>query len=96
LTGNPDLTVQFAHYLSQRARRELHLPTNPQVFVRTMISLNLRTRQLFIDPNVDLAAVKQPLIGHQKWIVAMKPLTSRSRQAPARRDLNRSASASAG
>jgi hypothetical protein len=96
LTGNPDLTVQFAHYLSHRARRELHLPTNPQVFVRTMISLNLRTRQLFIDPNVDLAAVKRPLIGHQKWIVAMKPLTSRSRQAPARRDLNRSASASAG
>src|SRR5205807_1855519 len=96
MTGNPDATVQFAHYLSDRARRELHLSVNPQVFARTMIALNDRPRQPMIDPNVDLARVKRPLIGHQTWIIALKPRTSAPHQAPSSSDVDRSASNSAG
>jgi vitamin K-dependent gamma-carboxylase len=96
MTGNPDMTVQFAHYLSERAQRELHLPTKPQVFVRTMISLNLRPPQPFIDPHLDLATVKRPLIGHQSWILPLHPRTSRPHQHPSPQEVNRSGSASAG
>jgi hypothetical protein len=96
LTGNPDITVQFAHYLSTRAQRELQLPVRPQVFVRTMISLDLRPPQPFIDPTVDLARVKRPLIGAPKWIVPLRPLTSRAHQTPSTGELNKSSSASAG
>jgi len=95
LTGSPDLSVQFAHYLSSRAQRDLHLPVKPEVYVRTSISLNLRPRQPFIDPHLDLARVKLPLTGEVKWIIPIEPLKSGSHQAP-RRDLTRSASASAG
>lgn len=96
LTGNPDLTVQFAHYLSHRAQRELNLPVRPQVFVRTNISLGLRPPQEFIDPKVDLARVKRPLIGPPKWIVPLRPLHSRVPQTPSPSDANKSSSASAG
>jgi hypothetical protein len=96
MRGNIDLTVQFAHYLSARAQREDHHPTKPQVFVRTMISLNLRPPQPFIDPNVDLASVKRPLIGHVSWIVPLRPRPSESHEQHSRQELNRSASASAG
>jgi len=96
MTGNADLTVQFAHYLSDRAQRDLHLPTKPQVFVRTMISLNLRPAQQFIDPHLDLARVQRPLIGHQSWITALRPRRPHSHDQHSTKELNRSASASAG
>ena len=88
--------MQFAHYLSEKAQRELRLPTKPQVFVRTMISLNLRPPQPFIDPHLDLVTVKRPLIGHQSWIVPLKARTSRPHQHPSPQEVNRSGSASAG
>jgi len=96
MTGNPDLTVQFAHYLSDRAQHDLHLPTKPQVFVRTMISLNLRPPQQYIDPNLDLARVQLPLIGHQSWITPLRPRPPHSNERQSTKELNRSASASAG
>jgi HTTM domain/Vitamin K-dependent gamma-carboxylase, lumenal domain len=75
MTGTPDLTVEFAHFLRDKAREGWHIP-DPEVRVRTMISLNLRPEQVFIDPNVDLAKVELPLgplIGHPRWILPLKP-----------------------
>ena len=92
LTGNSDMTVQFAHYLSARAQREEHLPVRPQVFVRTMISLNRRPPQPIFDPTVDLARVDLPLINTPEWILPLKPRTS----APPSQGDSGGASASAG
>jgi hypothetical protein len=66
------------------------------VFVRTMISMNRRPPQPFIDPHVDLARVQRPLIGHQKWIIPLEPLGSGRHQPTSASDLDRSTSASAG
>jgi vitamin K-dependent gamma-carboxylase len=96
MTGSPDLTVQFAHYLSDRAQREEHLSVRPQVFVRTMLSLNRRPPQPFIDPTVDLARVQRPFIKPPKWIIPLRPRTSAPYQAPSQGDVDKSASASAG
>ncbi|MBV8303032.1 MAG: HTTM domain-containing protein, partial [Acidimicrobiia bacterium] len=95
-TGDPDLIVQFAHYLSAKAQRDLHLAVRPQVFARTDISLDLSPRQVFVDPNVDLARIQRPLSGRQTWILPMRPLGSGSHEAPSDSDLNKSASNSAG
>jgi vitamin K-dependent gamma-carboxylase-like protein len=93
MTGSPDLTVQFAHYLSDRARKDLHI-ANAEVRVRTSISLNLRPEQVFIDPTVDLARVKRPWLGHKKWIL---PLERRSPHGPQGTEiLNKDAGESSG
>ena len=72
------------------------MSVKPQVFAHTMASLHLRPLQPFIDPNVDLARVKRPLLGGEKWIIPLRPVTSGPHQAPSGDELNKSASASAG
>jgi hypothetical protein len=66
----PDLLVHFSHYLAELKRREGF--ENVEVRARVMVSLNGRPRQLFIDPNVDLAKEEVSLLPIP-WII---PLTT--------------------
>lgn len=62
----PDMILQFAHWLSRFYQRKGHPP--PEVRVESYVSLNGRRRKLFIDPKVDLA--KQPRgFSNKTWIL---------------------------
>lgn len=62
----PDMPVQFAHYLSATMPRSGLQPL--RVEARIMVSVNGRKPELFIDPNVDLAAEPRPC-GHPRWLL---------------------------
>lgn len=71
----PDMILQFSHYLAQRLRREGRHP--PRVHVRAVASLNGRKPQWMIDPRVDLAARRRRLTP-APWIVPLTtPLSAR-------------------
>jgi hypothetical protein len=64
----PDMILQFAHYLSSALP---HLGPKPlKVEARIFNSLNGRKPELFIDPNVDLAAEPRSL-KHARWLLPM-------------------------
>ncbi len=66
MNWHPDMLVQFAHYLASTT-----VPAGPkpiQVHARLFVSLNGRKPQLFIDPNVDLAAEPQRF-GRPSWLL---------------------------
>lgn len=56
----PDYAVQFAHYLAGVMPRRGPLPL--RVEARIMTAINGRTPQLYLDPNIDLAAEPRPLL----------------------------------
>ena len=61
----PDMVQQFAHYLAGARTR-----TGPEplkVYARIFVSINGRKPQLFLDPNVDLAAEPHPW-GRPLWL----------------------------
>lgn len=61
----PDMVQQFAHYLgSVRTRTG---PEPLKVYARIFVSINGRKPQLFLDPNVDLAAASHPW-GRPPWL----------------------------
>jgi hypothetical protein len=66
----PHMIVHFAHYLADRLRSmgRNHI----EIRARVSVSLNGRTPQLLIDPNVDLAKVSYPWWGHAEWILPLK------------------------
>lgn len=68
--GRPDMILQFAHFLADEWRAAGY----EQIEVRANIrcSLNGRPPQVYIDPDVDLAAEPRTL-GHASWIL---PLTT--------------------
>ena len=61
----PDFPVQFAHYLATVMPRKGPKPL--QVEARILISINGRKPQLYVDPNVDLAAESRSL-GRPRWL----------------------------
>lgn len=65
----PDFPVQFAHYLAIVMPRRGPKPL--QVEARILISINGRKPQLYIDPNVDLAAESRPL-GRPRWLLPVR------------------------
>ena len=76
MAGQPDMILQFAHYIAEEARRE----GRPGVQVRAEVtaSLNGREPQVLIDPQVDLAATPRNL-RHAPWIVPLtEPLPARA------------------
>jgi vitamin K-dependent gamma-carboxylase len=66
LAGHPDMLVQFAHYLRDRAE-----PGEISVYAVSYVSLNGRARALLVDPEVDLARVKRDL-RHAEWILPLE------------------------
>jgi hypothetical protein len=64
----PDMILQFAHYLASALP---HLGPKPlKVEARIFNSLNGRKPELFVDPNVDLAAEPRRL-KHARWLLPM-------------------------
>ncbi|KAB2805378.1 HTTM domain-containing protein [Phaeocystidibacter luteus] len=63
----PDLLLQFAHYLG--SLYEEAGMQNPEVYVRSAVSLNARPSQPIVDESIDLMQVKDGW-GHKKWITA--------------------------
>ena len=66
---SPDMVLQFSHYISQKIKKETN--RDMQVYSLTMVSLNGRSKQISIDPNVDLASQKRSL-RHANWIYDLK------------------------
>jgi len=62
----PDLILQFAHYLANYYQKEGVY--KPQVRAEVYVTLNARPSQLLIDPAVDLAQI-QDSWAHKSWIL---------------------------
>ena len=70
LAGRPDMVWQFAQFLKQEYAR--NGKDSIAVFVNARLGLNGRSRQTFINPEADLAAVKWQRFKHSEWIVPME------------------------
>jgi len=66
MLGNPDMLVQFSHFLAREKRREG--VAKPQVFAFVQVALNGRQPQPLVDPNVDLAAQPRTL-APKRWVL---------------------------
>ncbi len=74
-SGRPDMILQLCHHVAEDFRKIGH--NRVQVRARVMVSLNGRSEQLMLDPDVDLAAVPRDL-GHAPWIKELLiPLSDR-------------------
>lgn len=72
---HPDMLLQFAHHLSEEHQRAGKGPL--EVRARVLTSVNGRKRQLFVDPEIDLAAQPRSL-WHWDWILPLtEPLRRR-------------------
>ncbi|MCU0431191.1 MAG: HTTM domain-containing protein [Cytophagaceae bacterium] len=70
MATQPDMILQFAHYLGQEYRRLGY--QQPQVFAESWVSLQGRPSQLLLDPSVDLLTRKENF--HPKdWLLPWKP-----------------------
>jgi len=63
----PDMMLQYAHILA-RYYREQGI-ARPEVTVQSYVTLNGSGSRLFIDSTVNLAAERESLWGHKKWIL---------------------------
>lgn len=79
--GRPDMVLQLCHHVAEDFRKIGH--SHVQVRARVMASLNGRTEQLLLDPDVDLAAVPRDL-GHATWIKDLLIPLSDRKPAPVR------------
>jgi hypothetical protein len=87
MSGNPDLILQFAHYLAERDRRS----GGSRLEVRASVnaSLNGREPQPLVDPDTDLAAQPRSLRA-SPWIVPLyQPYGRRHRRSPRPRATSR-------
>lgn len=69
MSTQPDMILQFAHHLDAEYKRIG--VRDPQVFVRSYVSLNGMPQKLFIDPTVDLSSYKESF-AHKTWVVDYK------------------------
>lgn len=78
---NPDLVLQFAHYLANSWAKERSV-RRVEVRARVICSLNGREPALLVDPQRDLAQVERTW-RHYDWVLPLE--ASRSAAAPVRR-----------
>lgn len=69
MADQPDLMLQFAHFLAEEYERKGF--KNAQVYVGSHNSLNGRDGQVFINPDVNLAAEKRSMKPYP-WILPLK------------------------
>jgi vitamin K-dependent gamma-carboxylase len=65
----PSLILDFSHFLASEWRKQGY--EEVEVRARSRISLNNRTPQWLVDPEVDLAA-QRPTLGHSPWITTLR------------------------
>ena len=87
INWQPDMVVQFAHYLADVMPRLGPKPLT--VEARLFVSINGRKPELFVDPNVDFAAERRSLL-RPRWL-----LPSRQPLPPPGKDLSEDPFASA-
>lgn len=63
----PDMLLQYAHHLGEEARA--HGWQHPQVFADSWVSLNGRSSQPFIKPDVDLLQIPYDLRARDSWVL---------------------------
>lgn len=68
MATQPDMILQFAHYLAVRAREEYHIE-DPQVFATSYVTFNGRGSQPFINPKVDLTKIKRSWWNRKDWVL---------------------------
>jgi len=77
LATNPDMILQFAHYLEKASHQDRAVP-NVEVRAIVMCSLNGRESALLIDPDRDLTQVRRTW-RHYDWILPLRtPLVAAS------------------
>lgn len=69
MTTQPDMILQYAHFLARQYEQRLHHPM--AVYVYSYVSLNQREGQLYIDPDTDLSAEKDSFLP-KRWILPEK------------------------
>ncbi len=69
MSFQPDLILEYAHYLRDHFEAQGHQQVG--VYVESYVALNGRLSETYIDPEVDLAKVKESF-AHKNWI---KPFT---------------------
>lgn len=68
MSTQPDMILQFAHYLGDYYRRRG--VNDPKVTVEVYVTLNGKASQLFIDPTIDLTTIREGF-EHKDWILPM-------------------------
>ena len=71
----PDFILQYANYLEKIFQEKFSI-RNPIVRVKSHVSLNGRSSQVFIDPTQDLTEVKDGF-NHKNWIGSRRSCSSR-------------------
>lgn len=66
----PDFILQFAHFLKREYQKK-HGIQDPYITVDAHVAINGRTSQIIIDPNVNLAEIKDNF-APKKWILPFK------------------------
>jgi hypothetical protein len=84
LAYQPDLPLQFAHYLASVTPRTGPKPL--KVEARILVSINGRKPELFLDPNVDLAAEKRTW-GRPRWLLPIHEALPSRQEDSAENDL---------
>ena len=82
MASRPDMILQYAHYLKQKA--EAAGIQNPVVRVEARAALNGRPYQLLIDPEANLAEMPYTIFARAPWIVPLEveiPSTPEDREA---------------
>jgi hypothetical protein len=69
---NPDMLVQFAHYIEEYFR-DIGVTDDIEVRVDTNVSLNGRRPQDLIDPDLDLTRIRRPWLPPAPWIEPLRP-----------------------
>ena len=70
MSGQPNLILQFSHYLAGQLRKDGY--EEIRIRVDTKSSLNKSKPQPLIDPKVNLAAQPRTL-GRAPWIMPLRP-----------------------
>ena len=68
MSTQPDMILQFAHYLENHFRSEGI--KNPKITAEVYVTLNGRASQLLIDPSLDLTKISDSF-AHKNWILEL-------------------------
>jgi hypothetical protein len=69
MSTQPDMILQFAHYLEKIYKKKGI--KNPEIRVESYVTLNGKGSRLFIDPDMNLASLKESF-KHKDWILPME------------------------
>ena len=69
MSFQPDMILQYAHYLGDHFKSQGH--KNIGIYAESYVSLNGRSNQQFIDPEIDLLVQKESF-KHKHWIKPFK------------------------